>query len=133
MSSDVIEDPAELFGSPGLLLSGSLNSQEREVREVTARFPGKPFCLVEDWTIFRADLTPDELTKVHAANHLPLFVFAHNVVEDSRGRFQSGDWVRSSMCTSFDGVMFETRNTTYVLMGPGHEQTASLKSIFSFF
>lgn len=102
--------------------------------EVTARFPGKPFCLVEQWTILRADLTSDELKKVHAANHLPLFLFAHKVVEDSRGRFQSSDWVRSSMCTSFDDkVMFETRNTVYVLMGSGHEQTASLKTIFSFF
>jgi hypothetical protein len=100
----------------------------------TRLFPLKPYCLVEQWTIFRADLTPDELTRVHAADHLPLFMFAHKVMEDSRGRFQPGDWVRSSMCVTFDdGVMFETKNTIYVLMGPGHEQTASLKTIFSFF
>ncbi|WP_235378415.1 MULTISPECIES: DUF6957 family protein [Pseudomonas fluorescens group] len=134
MSSDVIEDPAELFGSPGFLLSGSLDSQEGLVREARTRFPQKPFCLVEEWTIFRVDLTPEEIAKVHAGNHLPLFLFAHKVVEDSRGRFQPGDWVRSSMCVTLkDGVMFETKNSVYVLMGEGHEQTASLKTIFSFF
>lgn len=98
------------------------------------RTPVKAFCLVEEWTIFRADLTAEEIAKVHAADHLPLFLFAHKVVEDSRGRFQPGDWVRSSMCTSFeDGVFFETKNTLYVLMSAGREQTASLKTIFSFF
>jgi hypothetical protein len=116
------------------IIQGLEASEEAAVALLLKRFPTKPYCLIEDWTIFRADLTPEEITKVHAANHLPLFVFAHKVVEDSRGRFQPGDWVRSSMCTTFEGgVFFETRNTVYVLLGPGHEQTASLKTIFSFF
>lgn len=134
MSSNDTLYPEELFGSPGLVLAGSLDSRETLARDVSQRFPLKPFCLVEKWTIFRAALTPGEIAKVHAANHLPLFVHAHKVVEDSRGRYQAGDWVRSSMCISFDEeVMFETKNTVYVLMGPGHEQLASLRTIFSFF
>lgn len=113
---------------------GSSASVEEIVATLALRAPPKAYCLVEEWTIFRADLTPAELTRVHAAYHLPLILFAHKVVVDSRARFQSGDWVRSSMCTAFeDGVMFETKNTIYVLMGAGHEQTANLKTIFSFF
>lgn len=100
---------------------------------LTQRFPLKPYCLIEEWTLFKADVTPDELTKIHEANHLPLFIFAHKVVHDSQGRFQPGDWVRSSMAISFDGVMFETKNTVYALMGGGQERVASLKTIFSFF
>lgn len=123
------------------LLDGSIHSlpevtasKEEALASVNKRFPGKPYCLVEQWTVFRADVTPDELETICARGHLPLFVFAHNVVLDSRGRFQPGDWVRSSMCVSFDdGVMFETKNTVYVLLGPGAEQVASLKTIFSFF
>lgn len=134
LSPDIIQDAEELFGSTGSPLSGSLDSQEGLVREARARFPQKPFCLVEQWTILRADLTPEEIAKVHAANHLPLFLFAHKVVEDSQQRFQPGDWLRSSMCVTFEeGFMFETKNTVYVLMGAGHERTASLKTIFSFF
>jgi hypothetical protein len=111
------------------LRQGSSASVEEIVATLALRVPPKAYCLVEEWTIFRADLT-----RVHAADHLPLIMFAHKVVVDSRARFQPGDWVRSSMCTAFDdGVMFETKNTIYVLMGSGHEQTASLKSIFSFF
>ncbi|KTB68383.1 hypothetical protein AO063_00715 [Pseudomonas fluorescens ICMP 11288] len=98
------------------------------------RFPEKPYCLVRDWTIFRIEVTRDELFKCHAAGQLPMILFAHNVAEDSQGRFERGDWARSSMCTGFhDGVAFETRNTVYVLIGPGHEQLASLKDVFSLF
>jgi hypothetical protein len=36
------------------------------------------------------------------------------------------------MCTRFEDGVFETRNTAYILVGPGHEQPASLKDVFSF-
>ncbi|AVI84069.1 MULTISPECIES: DUF6957 family protein [Pseudomonas] len=125
---------SELFLGGSEPRQGSSASVEEIVATLAVRAPPKAYCLVEEWTIFRADLTPAELTRVHAADHLPLILFAHKVVVDSRARFQPGDWVRSSMCTAFDdGIMFETKNTIYVLMGAGHEQTASLKTIFSFF
>ncbi|WP_439958758.1 DUF6957 family protein [Pseudomonas silesiensis] len=42
--------------------------------------------------------------------------------------------MRSSMCTSFDGsILAETKSTVAVLVGQGRRQTASLKTIFSFF
>ena len=111
-------------------LSGSSEARSAAVE----RFPKKPYCLVRDWTIFRIEVTPDELSKVHAVGQLPMILFAHNVAEDSQGRFERGDWVRSSMCTGFhDGVVFETRNTIYVLIGSGYEQPATLKEVFSFF
>lgn len=107
--------------------------RERLRNHVQSRFRHKAYCFVEQWTVLRAALTPEERAKVRSAGHLPIFLFANKVIEDSRLRFQPGDWVRSSMCLTFDGVMFETRNTVYVLLGPGDEQTASLSVIFSFF
>jgi hypothetical protein len=127
-----VED-SDVIGGPRTPRDG-LSSYSEARALVSENFSDKPYCLVEEWTVFRIDVTPEELTKVHAAGQLPMIVFAHNVIEDSQGRFQQGDWVRSSMCTNFnDGVVFETRNTIYALIGPGHEQPASLKTIFSFF
>lgn len=134
VSTDQNKGADELLASPGEPRQGSMDSEEFLIGLVQALYPRKPYCLVEDWTIFRADVSEDDLAKIRAAGHLPLFVFAHKVMEDSRQRFQPGDWVRSSMCISFeDGVMFETKHTIYVLMGPGHEKKAELKTIFSFF
>lgn len=124
----------ELLAGPGEPRQGSMDSEEILIGLVLALYPRKPYCLVEDWTIFNVDVTEEELNKVRAAGHLPLFIFAHKVIKDSRQRFQPGDWVRSSMGISFeDGVMFETKHTVYVLMGLGHEKKADLKTIFSFF
>ena len=125
---------SELLKGPGNPRQGSTDTDEALIELVKSRFPRKPYCLVQDWTIFQVDVTEDELKKIHAAGQLPLVVFAHKVIFDSERRFDVGDWVRSSMCTNFDdSVIFETRNTVYVLIGPGHEQPASLKTIFSFF
>jgi len=123
-----------LDGDPGVPRQGVVDSDEILMGLVQALYPRKPYCLVEDWTIFRAEVTEDELRKIHAAGKLPLVLFAHNVRFDSERRFDVGDWVRSTMAISFqDGFLFETWNTTYVLKGPGHEKSASLEAIFSFF
>ncbi|KAF0252192.1 MULTISPECIES: DUF6957 family protein [Pseudomonas] len=101
---------------------------------VAERFPRRSYCIVEGWTLFEPDLTQDEQARVKAAGLVPLIVFAHCVVDDSEGRFPQGGWVRSTMCTSLvDDVFASTRNTVYVLLGPGRRQKASLSTIFSFF
>lgn len=125
---------SELLEGTGTPREGSTASETEIISMLRERFPGRGYCLVRDWTIFRADLTPDELKTIESRGHQPLFVYAHNVLEDSHGRFRPGDWVRTSMCVSFDGeAVFETKNTVYVLVGNGVEKTVSLKAIFSFF
>lgn len=124
----------ELFEGPDEPRQGSNASDEILIGLVQELYPRKPYCLVEDWIIFRVDVTEEELQKIHAAGKLPLVLFAHNVRFDSERRFDVGDWVRSTMAVSFqDGFLFETWNTIYVLVGPGHGKTASLETIFSFF
>lgn len=134
MSTDENEGDDELLGSPGEPRQGSLDSDENLIELVKALYPRKPHCLVENWTILRADVTDEELQKIHAAGRLPLVLFAHNVRFDSQRRFDVGDWMRSTFAVSFEeGFLFETRNTVYVLMGNGREKSVSLKTIFSFF
>jgi hypothetical protein len=134
LSAEEITEAAELLYSPGEPRIGSTDTDEVLIDLVKSRFPRKAYCLVEDWTIFNVDVTEDELGKIHAAGQLPLVLFAHNVRFDSQRRFDVGDWVRSTFATSFEeGFLFETRNTVYVLCGPGHEKSASLNAVLSFF
>lgn len=134
LSTDKNEGVEGFLGGPGSPLQGSTDPDEVLISLVQALFPRKPYCLVEDWTIFNVEVTEDELQKINAAGKLPLVLFAHNVRYDSERRFDLGDWVRSTMAVSFqDGFLFETWNTVYVLIGPGHEKTASLETIFSNF
>ncbi|WP_324741257.1 DUF6957 family protein [Pseudomonas veronii] len=63
---------------------------------------------------------------------LPATLFAHEIVLDSKGRFQPSMWVRSNFGVSFtEGCMFETKNTVYLLLGPGLRKVASIGAAFS--
>lgn len=125
---------SELFDGPGDPRQGPTDSDEILIGLVQALYPCKPYCLVEAWTIFKIDVTDDELEKIQAGGQMPLIVFARNVRFDSERRFDVGDWIRTTLATSFEeGFFFETRNTVYVLCGDGHEKATSLKTALSFF
>lgn len=134
MNTDESEGADELFSGSGERRHGPMDSDEILIGLVQALYPGKPYCLVEDWTIFKIDVTEDEFTKIQAAGQMPLIVFARNVRFDSERRFDTGDWVRTTFATSFEeGFLFETRNTVYVLAGAGYEKSASFSTIMSIF
>ena len=134
MGFEEIQASSELLSTTGEPRSGSGESQERLIQLVQSRFPNKGFCIVQQWTIVHAIASDGDLTKIHVHGHLPLFVFAEKVILDSRGRFDYGNWVRSTMVISFqDGFLFETKNTVYVLMGDGDEKSARLAAILSLY
>jgi hypothetical protein len=116
----------------GHVSSAGTSLSQPEIEALLAeRFPRRPYCLVEDWLIFHVDEPQESLDRVRSLGLQPMFLYSHCVNYDSEGRFPPGGWVRSTLCKTYDSVcMFETRNTVYVLVGPGREQTASLKTIF---
>ena len=123
-----------VLGDPGVSLMGSELGLEAVMAAARKRYKWMPLCAVEEWIILDAIVTDDERAKVAAAGCQPIFMFAHKVVDDEQRRFEPGHWVRSSMGTAFkEGYLFETRNTVYVLLGPGHRKSASIEAIFSLF
>lgn len=128
----IIEDG--LLGDPGISLMGSELSLDEAVALARKRYKRMPLCAVEEWIILDAIVTDNERTKVAAAGCQPMFMFAHKVMHDEQRRFEPGHWVRSSMGTAFnDGFLFETRNSVYLLLGPGHRKSSSIEAIFSLF
>ena len=123
-----------LLGDPGISIVGSGYSLEDAMAAARKRYKWMPLCAVEEWIILDAIITDEERAKVAAAGCQPIFMFAHKVVHDEQRRFEPGHWVRSSMGTAFkEGYLFETRNSVYVLLGPGHRKSASIEAIFSLF
>jgi hypothetical protein len=123
-----------LVGNSGVALVGSELPVEEALAAARTHFKWMPLCAVEEWVILDAIVTEQERANVAATGCEPTFLFAHKVVNDERRRFEPGHWVRSSMCTTFkDGYLFATRNTVYVLLGPGHRKPSSVNAIFSIF
>lgn len=124
----------DLLGSEGIDLLGSELGLEDVLVESRKHYKRLPLCVVEEWIILDAIVTDDERAKIAAAGCQPMFLFAHKVVHDEQRRFEPGHWVRSSMGTTFkEGFLFATRNSVYVLLGPGHRKSATIKEIFSLF
>lgn len=123
-----------LLGDPGVSLMGFELGLEAVMAAARKRYKWMPLCAVEEWIILDAIVTDAERAKVAAAGCQPMFMFAHKVVDDEQRRFEPGHWVRSSMGTAFkEGYLFETRNTVYLLLGPGNRKSSSIEAIFSLF
>ncbi|WP_409455347.1 DUF6957 family protein [Pseudomonas aeruginosa] len=93
--------------------------------------PSRPFCLVAEWSWLDLD-TPDNAQDRSGGARPPAVIYSNYVLFDSRYRFPVGGWVRSTMLVTLrEGVIFETRNTRYLLMGPGVRKTTSLSAVGS--
>ena len=127
-----LEEISQLFYGAGEVTSGWQGTQNELITLAAKTFPGKAFCVVRQWILIDLTVTPDEKEKLTKLGLLPATLFAHEVVLDSRGRFQPTMWVRSNFGVSFAaGCMFETKNTVYLLHAAGQRKEASLAAAFS--
>lgn len=123
---------AQLVGGHGEPVTGCDLSAEEAITLAQGRFAQHSFCLVQDWTILDLKTTGEELEALHSRGLEPVVVYALRVVSDSRGRFNPGDWVRSSFQLSYEEAgFFLTKNTVYVLLGKGSRQTITAEDLIS--
>jgi hypothetical protein len=128
-----LDEISQLLYGAGEQVPGWNGSQEDLISMAAKVFPGKAFCVVRQWILIDLTVTPDENEKLIRLGLQPVTLYAHEVVLDSRCRFQPQMWVRSNFGVSFsEGCMFETKNTVYLLKGNGSRKQAGLKTAFSF-
>lgn len=127
-----LEEVSQLFYGEGEATPGWEGSQEDLISLAAKAFPSKAFCVVRQWILIDLTVTPDEKEKLTKLGLLPATLFAHEIVLDSKSRFQPGMWVRSNFGRSFtEGCMFETKSTVYLLWGAGLRKEASVGTAFS--
>lgn len=120
---------ATLFGQKGTPIEGCSLSTKEAALSAQEKF-ARPFCLVSDWIILDLEVTSDELKALHTRGLEPVLVYALCVVLDSRGRYQPGDWVRTSFQIGLEAPdFFLTKNTVYVLLGKGNRQWITIKDL----
>ena len=127
-----LEEISQLLYGAGAEMAGWLGSEEDLIYLAAKSFPGKAFCVVRQWILVDLTVNSDEKEKLIGLGLLPATLYAHEVVFDSRNRFQAGMWVRSNFGVSFSqGCMFETKSTVYLLLGSGLRKNASIGAAFS--
>jgi hypothetical protein len=127
-----LNEISQLLYGAGKEVPGWQGIQDELIAFAAKTFPGKAFCVVKQWILIDLTVNPDEKEKLTGLGLLPATLFAHEIVLDSKGRFQAGMWVRSNFGVSFtEGCVFETNNTVYLLLGPGLRKEASIGAAFS--
>ncbi|MEC4169648.1 hypothetical protein VSQ82_20780 [Pseudomonas sp. MS-1(2024)] len=127
-----LDEISRLLYGAGEEVTGWNSTQEDLIAVAAKTFPGKAFCVVRQWILIDLTVNSDEKEKLTGLGLFPATLFAHEVVLDSKGRFQPGMWVRSNFGKSFtEGCMFETKSTVYLLCGAGLRKEASVGAAFS--
>ncbi|XVJ48143.1 hypothetical protein ACDZ94_04180 [Pseudomonas sp. UBT] len=127
-----LEEISQLLYGAGKEVAGWQGTQDELIALAAKTFPGKAFCVVKQWILIDLTVTPTEKAKLTMLGLLPATLFAHEIVLDSKGRFQPTMWVRSNFGKSFtESCMFETKSTVYLLWGTGLRKEASVGAAFS--
>lgn len=102
---------------------------ESEAKQfVLQHFPGRSYCLISDWVLTEIEIPQVELALLAKQGVTPTLLYAFSVIHDSKGRFPRDHTVRASLGGSFSHeCLFETKNTVYVLMGPGRKATSKIE------
>ena len=90
------------------------------ITEAKRIYPDKPYCTIEKWVW--TDLTVNKGTrKLYMENGVqPAFVRSQHIIDDEAKRSHLTNAVRSTALVGFHkGCLFVTRNTCYILVGPG--------------
>lgn len=129
-----LSDVISLLREGGTPMLGREMTEDEAVSLVRERFPYASFCLVRQW-IWIDLVVPEKVVEgLKETNRQPVMLYAHQVVLDSRMRFQPGDWVRSTPLHSFtEGCFFRTSNTVYVLLGHGVRKSADFSIVAKIF
>lgn len=131
---DILEAINELLHGEGVPMLGRDMADAEAISYAQSLPLLKPFCAVRNWIWIDLEMPDAVRTKIMSDGLQPVMIYAHSVVFDSAGRFNPGDWVRSTPLVKLsDGYLFETQNTIYVLIGQGIRKSAQLSTVIHVF
>lgn len=119
MSVSDVELLGELFFGSAQVLGGSKLDDDEVIRLSINTFEKKHFCIVRQWMLLDVMLPELHEKKVKAQGLEPTIVYAQTVVFDSQNKHQAGGGVLSDFQRDFDGCVFESTDTIFILAGRG--------------
>jgi hypothetical protein len=117
--ADMLSDDGELFDA------GCSSNQIDHFIEISRNVaPKKQVCVVKNWMWWDLQFSEAEIQRISKLGLKAAMIKSDYVIEDEAGRFNDGDWVRSSCLKQFHAsCLFETQNTVYLLVGSGTRKT----------
>lgn len=127
-----LDEVGELLYGNGEPMPGFEGDDAQAEAEAIMDFSGRQYCVVREWIIVEIEVEDDYRASLAADGLAPFVLYASNVVMHSASKRRAGDWLRSTfqLSSSLDYI-FRTKNTTYVLLGPGQKKKVSARIILA--
>jgi hypothetical protein len=117
-----------LFG-PAQPLGGSTLGDDELIELAADTFGEKPFCIVRRWMLMDVMLPDSQDREIKAQGLEATLLYAQAAVFDSQSKLQPGDSILSDCQRSFDGCIFESKHTIFILAGRGARKHVSLPAV----
>jgi hypothetical protein len=117
-----------LYGSARPLGGSKLGDYEL-IELAGDTFADKPFCIVRHWMILDVMLPESTGQKIKAQGLEATILYAQSAVFDSQNKHAPGDSILSGYLRDFDGCIFESKTTIFILAGRGARKHVSLPAV----
>jgi len=117
-----------LYGS-ARPLGGSKLGDEELIELAVDTFKEKPFCIVRHWMILDVMLSEFTEQEIKAQGLDATVLYAQAAVFDSQNEHSPGDSILSGYQCDFDGCIFESKTTIFILAGRGARKHVSLPAV----
>ncbi len=108
----------------------SIQKWRDRLTEVKSR---RPLCIVSNWTYWDIEYSEKDIATLKEEDFLPAAIFSENLIWDEQKRWPPGYCVKSTWLKTFElNCIFHTKNTSYLLVGPGTRFSISPATFNSF-
>jgi hypothetical protein len=116
----------DLLYGPARPLGGSKLDDDALVELAADTFKDKPFCVVRHWMILDVMLPESTEQEIKAQGLDATVLYAQAAVFDSQNKHSPSDSILSGYQSDFDGCIFESKTTIFILAGRGFRKHVSL-------
>lgn len=114
-------------------LGCSIDAARTMISRCREIYPNTPICLVSHWCWADIEFSKLDEEYLAAIGTLPAFIYSQSVIVDEQRRFPPNLQIRSSLLVEFrENCIFRTKNTAYILVGPGVRMSVNIE-VFSNF
>lgn len=116
------------------VMEGADIDLELAIHAAQERFPGRSFCVVDEWVWLDLDAPDVVIQGLSGEGKKPVMLLVLNALFDSVTAFKEIQEFRSTPLTEFsDGMFFQTKNKLYVLTGQGRRKSMAQSAVIRLF
>jgi len=119
---------------PNAVMAGADIYLEQAIHAAQKRFPGRSFCVVDEWVWLDLDAPEAVIQGLSGEGKKPVMLLVLNVLFDSTTASKEPQLFRSTPLIEFnDGMFFHTKSKLYVLTGQGRRKSMALSAVIRLF